>query len=81
MHSDVDIIKSRTNIVDIVGEYVKLTKAGNSFKACCPFHQENTPSFNVNEEKQMYHCFGCGVGGDVFSFVMEIEGMGFGEAL
>jgi DNA primase len=81
MHSDVDIIKSRTNIVDIVGEYVKLTKAGNSFKACCPFHQENTPSFNVNEEKQMYHCFGCGVGGDVFSFVMEIEGMGFREAL
>ncbi|MEA3323293.1 MAG: DNA primase [Patescibacteria group bacterium] len=81
MHSDVDIVKSRTNIVDIVGEYVKLTKAGSSFKACCPFHQEKTPSFNVNEEKQMYHCFGCGVGGDVFSFVMEIEGMGFRETL
>jgi DNA primase len=81
MHSDVDIVKSRTNIVDIVGEYVKLTKAGSSFKACCPFHQEKTPSFNVNEEKQMYHCFGCGVGGDVFSFVMEIENIGFREAL
>ena len=81
MHSDVETVKSRTNIVDIVGEYVKLTKAGNSFKACCPFHQEKTPSFNVNEEKQFYHCFGCGVGGDVFSFVMEIEKLGFREAL
>lgn len=81
MHSDVETVKSRTNIVDIVGEYVKLTKAGNSFKACCPFHQEKTPSFNVNEEKQFYHCFGCGVGGDVFSFIMEIENLGFREAL
>jgi len=81
MHSDVETVKSRTNIVDIVGEYVKLTKAGSSFKACCPFHQEKTPSFNVNEEKQFYHCFGCGVGGDVFSFVMEIEGLGFRETL
>ncbi len=81
MYSDVEIVKSRVNIVDIVGEYVKLTKAGNSFKARCPFHQEKTPSFNVNEEKQFYHCFGCGVGGDVFSFVMEIENLGFREAL
>ena len=81
MHSDVEIVKSRTNIVDVIGEYVKLTKAGSSFKACCPFHQEKTPSFNVNEEKQFYHCFGCGQGGDVFSFVMEIEGLGFREAL
>ncbi len=81
MHSDVEIVKSRINIVDIVGEYVKLTKAGSSFKACCPFHQEKTPSFNVNEEKQFYHCFGCGAGGDVFSFVMEIENLDFREAL
>ena len=81
MHSDVETVKSRTNIVDIVGEYVKMTKAGNSFKACCPFHQEKTPSFNVNEEKQFYHCFGCGIGGDVFSFVMEIESLGFRETL
>ncbi len=81
MHSDVDIVKSRINIVDIVGEYLKLIKAGNSFKACCPFHQEKTPSFNVNEERQMYHCFGCGQGGDVFSFVMEMENIGFREAL
>jgi DNA primase len=81
MQGDVDVVKSRINIVDIVGEYVKLTKAGNSFKACCPFHQEKTPSFTVSEERQMYHCFGCGQGGDVFSFVMEMEGVGFREAL
>jgi DNA primase len=81
MYSDVDIVKSRTNIVDIVGEYVKLTKAGSSFKACCPFHQEKTPSFIVNEDRQTYHCFGCGQGGDVLSFVMEMEGVGFREAL
>ena len=81
MYSDVDIVKSRINIVDVVGEYIKLTKAGSNFKACCPFHQEKTPSFNVNEDKQIYHCFGCNQGGDVFSFVMEMEGIGFREAL
>ncbi len=81
MYSDVDVVKSRINIVDVVGEYIKLTKAGNNFKACCPFHQEKTPSFNVNEDKQIYHCFGCNQGGDVFSFVMEMEGIGFREAL
>ncbi|PID51940.1 MAG: DNA primase [Candidatus Moraniibacteriota bacterium] len=81
MYSDVDIVKSRINIVDVVGEYIKLTKAGNNFKACCPFHQEKTPSFNINEDKQIYHCFGCNQGGDVFSFVMEMEGIGFREAL
>ncbi|XLQ20184.1 MAG: DNA primase [Candidatus Moraniibacteriota bacterium] len=81
MDSDIELIKLRTNIVDVVGEYVKLTKAGSAFKACCPFHQEKTPSFNVNEEKQFYHCFGCGQGGDIFSFVMEMESMGFHEVL
>lgn len=81
MYSDVELVKSRTNITDIIGEYVKLTKAGSRFKACCPFHQEKTPSFVVNEDRQTYHCFGCGQGGDVFSFVMEMENMGFREAL
>lgn len=81
MYSDVDIVKSRTNIVDVVSEYIKLTKSGSNFKACCPFHQEKTPSFNVNEDKQIYHCFGCNQGGDVFSFVMEMESIGFREAL
>lgn len=81
MYSDVELVKSRINIVDVVGEYVKLTKAGSRLKACCPFHQEKTPSFVVNEDRQTYHCFGCGQGGDVLSFVMEMENIGFREAL
>lgn len=79
--SDVELVKSRINIVDIIGEYVKLTKTGNSFKANCPFHQEKTPSFVVNEEKQIYRCFGCNQGGDVFTFLMEMEGITFREVL
>lgn len=81
MSSDVELVKSRVNIIDIIGEYVKLTKAGGSLKANCPFHQENTPSFVVNEDKQYYHCFGCNQGGDVITFLMEIEGIGFRESL
>lgn len=81
MYSDVDVVKSRINIVDLVGDYVRLTKAGSRYKACCPFHQEKTPSFIVNEDRQTYHCFGCGQGGDIFSFVMEMESMGFRESL
>lgn len=81
MSSDVELVKSRVNIVDIIGEYVKLNKVGGSLKANCPFHQENTPSFIVNEDKQYYHCFGCNQGGDVITFLMEIEGIGFREAL
>lgn len=81
MHSDVDLIKERINIVDIVGDYVKLTKAGANWKGLCPFHQEKTPSFTVHEEKQIYHCFGCTKGGDVLSFIMEIESMEFRESL
>ena len=76
-----DEIKARLNIVELIGSYVRLEKSGTHFKACCPFHQERTPSFMVNEEKNMWHCFGCGKGGDVFAFVMEIEGLEFKEAL
>ena len=81
MSQEIDAIKSRLNIVDLIGEYVRLQKAGNSWKACCPFHNEKTPSFTVSEDKQFWHCFGCGKGGDVFTFLMEIEGLTFREAL
>lgn len=75
-------IKARLDIVDIIGEYIQLKPAGSgSFKACCPFHQEKTPSFMVNRPRQSWHCFGCNIGGDMFSFVERVEGMEFVEAL
>lgn len=77
----IDEIKLRVDIVAIVGEHVKLRKAGSSYKGCCPFHDEKTPSFHVSPEKRFYHCFGCGEGGDVFAFLMKKNGSSFRDVL
>src|SRR3989338_4839242 len=79
--TDVEQIKDKLDIADIVGEYVELKPAGVNQKGLCPFHQEKSPSFMVNRERQSFKCFGCGKSGDIFSFIEEIEGMEFVEAL
>jgi DNA primase len=79
--SQVEDIKSRLDIVDIIRDYIQLKAAGMNFRALCPFHRENSPSFMVSPDKQIWHCFGCGKGGDVISFVQEIEGLSFIETL
>ena len=79
--ADTQLIRDRVDIVQLIGEYVQIKKAGANWKGRCPFHQEKTPSFMVHPEKQIWHCFGCGKGGDIFSFIEEIEGLEFPEAL
>ncbi len=77
----IEKIKQKIDIVDLIGEYITLKKAGQNFKGLCPFHGEKTPSFVVSAERQVWHCFGCQKGGDHFSFIEEIEGIGFSESL
>ena len=79
--SQVDEVRAAADIVKVVGDYVKLRKAGANYMGLCPFHQEKTPSFAVHPAKQIFHCFGCGVGGDVFKFVMMMDNLTFPEAL
>src|ERR1700689_3949757 len=74
-------VKQQADIVRVIGEYVRLKKTGQNFTGLCPFHQEKTPSFAVHPTRQIYHCFGCGAGGDVFKFVMELEKCTFPEAI
>ncbi|HQX26742.1 MAG TPA: DNA primase [Alphaproteobacteria bacterium] len=76
-----DDIRSRLSLSDVIGKRVRLTRAGREYKGCCPFHKEKSPSFTVNDDKQFFHCFGCGAHGDVIGFVMRYENLSFIEAV
>ena len=79
--SQIDEVRDKTDIVQLIGEYLPLKKTGVNYRGLCPFHTEKTPSFTVSPERQIYKCFGCGAGGNVFNFLMEYDGLEFGEAL
>jgi len=77
----IDRVREANDIVEYIGEVLKLRRAGGDYAALCPFHDEKTPSFTVSPRKQIFHCFGCGVGGDVIAFAMRYDNLGFGPAL
>lgn len=77
----IEEVRQRNDIVDVISQYVRLTKKGSNYFGLCPFHNEKSPSFSVTPSKQMYYCFGCGAGGNVFTFLMEYENFTFGEAM
>ena len=81
LNNNINLIKSRIDIVDLISDYVRLRRAGRNYLGLCPFHNEKTPSFTVSQERQSWHCFGCGKGGDIFTFIMQHENMDFHEAL
>ena len=77
----IEELRTRNDIVDVISGYVRLQKKGSSYFGLCPFHNEKSPSFSVSREKQMYYCFGCGAGGNVYTFLMEYENLTFLEAV
>ena len=77
----IENLKNYLDVVDVISQFLDLKKSGANFKACCPFHGEDTPSFVVSPSKQIYHCFGCGVGGDSIKFLMEYEKLSYPEAI
>ena len=78
---DIERVRDLSDIVDVISQYVQLTRKGNNFFGLCPFHNEKTPSFSVAYQKQIFHCFGCGKGGNVFSFVMDYQKISFPESV
>ena len=79
--SFIDELLARTDIVELIDSRVRLKKAGKNYQACCPFHNEKSPSFSVSPEKQFYHCFGCGAHGNAIGFLMEYDGLNFPDAI
>lgn len=77
----VDQVQKSADIVEVIGDYVQLKKQGRNYFGLCPFHGESTPSFSVSPDKQIFHCFGCGAGGNVFSFLRQMEGYSFAESV
>ena len=77
----IDEIKNIADIVSVIGDYVELKRSGSNYIGLCPFHNEKTPSFSVSPSKGIFHCFGCGIGGDVISFIMQKEGLTYPEAI